>query len=42
MIYLRNNNLLSVLKFLNLKVRGEMVTDDQAQRLDEILLNPLV
>ena len=39
MIYLRNNNLLSVLQFLNLKVRGEMVTDDQAQRLDEILLN---
>ena len=42
MIYLRNNNLLTVLQFRNLKVRGEMVTDDQAQRLDEILLNPLV
>ncbi len=39
MIYLRNNNLLTALMFRNLKVRGEMVTDDQAQRLDEILLN---
>lgn len=42
MIYLRNDNILTVLFFHNLKVRGEMLTDSQFSKLDEILLDPKV